>query len=49
MEPVDLAANGDDLEERVALMNQSIESLIRSQPEQYMWSYRRFKSSHSYI
>ena len=49
LEPVDLNANGDNLEERVGQMNQSIESLIRRQPEQYMWSYRRFKSSHSYI
>jgi Kdo2-lipid IVA lauroyltransferase/acyltransferase len=49
IEPVDLNANGDNLEERVGQMNQSIESLIRRQPEQYMWSYRRFKSSHSYI
>jgi Kdo2-lipid IVA lauroyltransferase/acyltransferase len=49
LNPVDLSANGDNLEERVGQMNQSIESLIRSQPEQYMWSYRRFKSSHSYI
>ena len=49
IEPVDLNANGDNLEERVGQMNQSIESLIRRHPEQYMWSYRRFKSSHSYI
>ena len=49
LEPVDLDANGDNLEERVGQMNQCIESLIRKQPDQYMWSYRRFKSSHSYI
>jgi Kdo2-lipid IVA lauroyltransferase/acyltransferase len=49
LEPVDLNANGDNLEESVGKMNQSIESLIRRQPEQYMWSYRRFKSSHPYI
>jgi Kdo2-lipid IVA lauroyltransferase/acyltransferase len=48
IEPVDLYSNGDDLEDRVAQMNNSIESLIRRQPEQYMWSYKRFKSSHSY-
>ena len=29
IEPVDLNANGDSLEERVGQMNQSIESLIR--------------------
>jgi len=48
LEPVDLHSNGDDLEDRVAQMNNSIESLVRRQPEQYMWSYKRFKSSHSY-
>ena len=47
-EPVDLSINGDDLESYVKVMNKSIESLIRKTPEQYMWSYRRFKSSHSY-
>ena len=48
LEPVDLHSNGDDLEDRVAQMNNSIESLVRREPEQYMWSYKRFKSSHSY-
>ena len=47
-EPVDLSINGDDLESYVKVMNKSIESLVRKTPEQYMWSYRRFKSSHSY-
>ena len=46
--PVDLGIDGDDLETRVRTMNKSIESLVRALPEQYMWSYRRFKSSHSY-
>ncbi len=49
LEPVDLGANGENLEQRVGQMNQSIESLIRKHPEQYMWTYKRFKSSHSYI
>jgi len=48
LEPVDLNVNGDNLEDRVGQMNHSIESLVRRHPEQYMWSYRRFKSSHSY-
>jgi KDO2-lipid IV(A) lauroyltransferase len=30
-------------------MNHSIEALIKRLPEQYMWSYRRFKSTHSYV
>ena len=47
-EPIDLSVNGDDLESFVAVMNNSIESLVRRFPEQYMWNYKRFKSSHSY-
>ena len=47
-EPVDLSIHGDDVESYVKVMNQSIETLVRKIPEQYMWSYRRFKSSHSY-
>ena len=47
-EPVDLGVDGDDIEARVGAMNKSIESLIRKLPEQYMWNYKRFKSSHSY-
>tara|TARA_B100000795_G_scaffold263828_1_gene243506 strand:- start:117 stop:959 length:843 start_codon:yes stop_codon:yes gene_type:complete len=49
LEPVDLCKNGETIEEQVASMNNSIESLVRRLPEQYMWSYKRFKSTHSYI
>ena len=48
IEPVDLTGNGEDIEFYTQVMNKSIESLIRKTPEQYMWGYRRFKSSHSY-
>jgi len=48
IEPVDLNINGDTLEGQVASMNQCVETLIRKMPEQYMWSYKRFKSIHSY-
>jgi KDO2-lipid IV(A) lauroyltransferase len=48
LEPVNLGANGETLEQQVASMNDSIEALIRRLPEQYMWSYKRFKSTHSY-
>ena len=48
LKPIDLEVNGDNLEERVGQMNHFIESLIREQPDQYMWSYKRFKSTHSY-
>ena len=47
-EPIDLSIYGDDLESYVKAMNKSIESLVRKTPEQYMWSYKRFKSSYSY-
>ena len=46
LEPLNL--NGDTLEEQVALMNLCIETLIRKMPEQYLWSYKRFKTTHSY-
>jgi KDO2-lipid IV(A) lauroyltransferase len=48
LEPVDLNLNGSTLEEQVASMNHCVEALIRKIPEQYMWSYKRFKSTHSY-
>ena len=48
IEPVDLSKDGEDIESYTKVMNNSIESLIRKTPEQYMWGYRRFKSSHSY-
>ena len=48
LEPVNLGANGETLEQQVTSMNDSIEALIRRLPEQYMWSYKRFKSTHSY-
>jgi KDO2-lipid IV(A) lauroyltransferase len=48
LEPIDLNINGDTLEGQVASMNQCVEALIRKMPEQYMWSYKRFKATHSY-
>jgi len=48
LEPVDLNKNGHTLDSQVASMNHCIEVLIRKIPEQYMWSYKRFKSTHSY-
>ena len=47
-EHLDLNSNNDDLLEQVTLMNRAIEDLIRRFPDQYMWSYRRFKSTQSY-
>ena len=47
-EPLELNLDSDDLLEQVTLMNKSIEGLIERFPEQYMWTYKRFKSSNSY-
>jgi KDO2-lipid IV(A) lauroyltransferase len=38
---------GDDAEERVAAINRVVESIIRRQPDQYFWSYNRYKSPHA--
>ena len=48
-EPVDLTSGSDDLLDQITLMNSAIEALIRRFPDQYMWSYRRFKSTQSYL
>jgi len=47
-EPIDIIADADDLLAQVSKMNSAIEVLVRQCPEQYLWSYRRFKSNHSY-
>ncbi|MBA5249550.1 MAG: lipid A biosynthesis acyltransferase [Gammaproteobacteria bacterium] len=41
--PVDILSESGVLEEDVARMNQAIEALIRTKPEQYLWNYKRFK------
>ena len=46
LESVDLSESGGALESQVTSMNHYVESLIRRLPEQYMWSYKRFKSIH---
>ncbi len=47
-EPIKINLDSDNLLEQVTHMNQSIEELITRFPEQYMWSYKRFKSTKSY-
>jgi len=47
-EPIELNLDSDDVLEQVTLMNKSIERLIERFPEQYMWTYKRFKSANSY-
>jgi len=48
VEPIDITTGNEDLLSQVSKMNGAIETLVRQCPEQYLWSYRRFKSSHYY-
>jgi KDO2-lipid IV(A) lauroyltransferase len=41
---VDILSATGLLKDDVAKMNKVIETLVRSQPEQYLWNYKRFKS-----
>ncbi len=41
--PIDILSESGVLKEDVAKMNQAIEALIRTKPEQYLWNYKRFK------
>ncbi len=44
LELINVLSKSGTIEADVALMNQAIENLIKTQPEQYLWSYKRFKS-----
>jgi len=44
-EPVDDRIRSKDLQESVDVMNQTIEALIRRDPAQYHWAYKRFKDA----
>jgi KDO2-lipid IV(A) lauroyltransferase len=37
-------ARSGDLHSAVTAINQAIEDCVRERPEQYQWSYRRFKT-----
>ncbi|KAA0441934.1 MAG: lysophospholipid acyltransferase family protein [Candidatus Thioglobus sp.] len=43
LKPVDILAKSGAIEDDVAKMNKSIEALILTKPEQYLWNYKRFK------
>ncbi len=43
IEPVNILSDTGLVEDDVALMNQAIEHLIKTKPEQYLWNYKRFK------
>lgn len=42
--PAPATINAQPLEASVAAMNQMVEKLIRQQPEQYQWGYKRFRT-----
>ena len=44
LKPVNILSDSGDLLEDVRLMNQAIEDLVKTQPEQYLWNYKRFKT-----
>jgi len=44
LEPVNILSDSDKLYDDVVLMNQTIESLVKTKPEQYLWNYKRFRS-----
>ncbi|MFP1684231.1 lysophospholipid acyltransferase family protein [Alloalcanivorax sp. C16-1] len=41
--PADPGVHDDDLDYALTTMNRSIETLIREEPAQYLWSYKRFR------
>ncbi|ABL02331.1 lipid A biosynthesis acyltransferase [Candidatus Ruthia magnifica str. Cm (Calyptogena magnifica)] len=44
LKPVKILSDTNTLEDDVSLMNKAIEDLVITQPEQYLWNYKRFKS-----
>ncbi len=46
--PVNVLSDSGDIDEDVRLMNKTIEELVMSNPSQYLWNYKRFKSVISY-
>jgi KDO2-lipid IV(A) lauroyltransferase len=48
IEPVDILSKSGVLAEDVAKMNQVIENLVKTKPEQYLWNYKRFKGVTKY-
>ena len=43
IKPVDILSSTGMVEDDVTLMNRVIEHLVETKPEQYLWSYKRFK------
>lgn len=45
---VNILSDSGKIEDDVKLMNQVIEELVLTKPEQYLWNYKRFKASINY-
>jgi lauroyl/myristoyl acyltransferase len=43
-EPIDLDGNGDSLDRDVEKCSKAIEEFIRSEPTQWVWMHKRWKS-----
>jgi KDO2-lipid IV(A) lauroyltransferase len=43
IQPINILANSGLLKDDLILMNKAIEKLVKTQPEQYLWNYKRFK------
>ena len=44
LKPVNILSEQGSVQDDVTLMNKVIEDLVKTQPEQYLWNYKRFKS-----
>ncbi len=44
LKPIKILSDTNTLKDDVSLMNKAIEDLVTTQPEQYLWHYKRFKS-----
>jgi KDO2-lipid IV(A) lauroyltransferase len=44
LKPIKILSDTNTLVDDVSLMNKAIEDLVTTQPEQYLWHYKRFKS-----
>jgi KDO2-lipid IV(A) lauroyltransferase len=43
IEPINILSKSGDAEADILMQNKVIENLVSSQPEQYLWNYKRFK------
>tara|TARA_B100000929_G_C15493179_1_gene415149 strand:- start:1064 stop:1903 length:840 start_codon:yes stop_codon:yes gene_type:complete len=48
LKPINVLSESNNIKDDVTLMNRAIEELIETKPEQYLFNYKRFKSSIKY-